>query len=318
MHKLFQRQQQHLDFFFEKIDHEQAEQFLQFCLKGRGLLVFTGVGKSGIVAEKIAMTLISTGTRALHLPVTNFLHGDIGVLTSDDIVIFLTKSGETEELLELVPYIRRKGARLAAIVSNPVSRLARVADCTVYLPVEKELCPFDLAPTTSTAVQLVFGDALAIAMMEARGFSLADYAVNHPAGAIGKKTTLKVEDLMFKVEQIPLARADQKLGDVLAELSEKRLGCLLIANSQLEFKGIFTDGDLKRALQTHGDQVLNVPMAELMTSSATTISKDVLAWDALKIMQRDPKRLINTLPVLQNQQVIGLLRMHDIVQAGIT
>lgn len=314
---LFQKQKSYLDYYFRSIDGQQAQRLADFCLGVKGLLVITGVGKSGIVAEKIAMTLASTGTRAVYLPPTNFLHGDLGILTQDDLVIFLSKSGETEELLELIPFIRKKGTKLAAIVSNPESRLAKNADCFIHLPVEKELCPFDLAPTTSTVVQLLFGDALAIALMQAKRISMQEYALNHPAGAIGKKMSLKVEDLMFQGDHIPLAEETEILERVLGDLTEKKCGCLVVVDKQQAMKGIITDGDIRRALQSLGSQVLEKQIAELMTRSATTIAKDTLAWEALKIMQKDPKKWITVLPVLEKGKVVGLLRMHDIIQAGI-
>ncbi len=316
--QLFARQKGYLDYFFQNLDLGQADRFFSLCQATKGLLILTGVGKSGLVAEKIAMTLVSTGTRALYLPPTNVLHGDLGIFSPSDLLICLSKSGETEELLGLIPFIRKRGTPLAAVVSQADSRLARMADCAICLPVEKELCPFDLAPTTSTAVQLVFGDALAIALMEAKDFSLTDYASNHPAGTIGKKVTVTVEDLMWKGEQIPLALGSCQLQQVLRDFSDKKAGCLIVAGTEKKFEGIFTDGDLRRALQCRGPNVLQETLYSLMTASATTIPKHILAWEALKIMQKDPKRWITSLPVVEEGRVIGLLRMHDIVQAGIS
>ncbi len=317
MRDLFKNQKTYIDYFFDTVDCDQVERFVKFCLGIKGLIVLTGVGKSGIVAEKIAMTLSSTGTRAIPLPPTNFLHGDLGILTSEDLVIFLSKSGETEELLELIPFIRKKGTKLAALVCNPESRLAKNADCFVHLPVEKELCPFDLAPTTSTIVQILFGDALAIALMKAKSFSVVDYALNHPAGAIGKKMSITVESLMFKDDRMPLTAANKILSEVLSELTEKKCGCLVITDEDKSLLGILTDGDLRRALQSHGPSILHKSVRELMTCSAIAITKETLAWEALKIMQKDPKRWISVLPVLDQRKVVGLIRMHDIIQAGI-
>ncbi|HSX12144.1 MAG TPA: SIS domain-containing protein, partial [Rhabdochlamydiaceae bacterium] len=194
--ELFAKQKQYINYFFDSLDLAAAAPFFQACLDCRGSLIFTGVGKSGIIAEKIAMTLVSTGTRAHFLSPINFLHGDIGMISSEDAVVMLSKSGEAEELLNILPFFKRREAKILTIVSNPVSRLAKIADVSVYLPVEKELCPFDLAPTTSTAVQLLFGDLLAAALMRAKGFSLDDYIQNHPLGSIGKKMTVKVKNLM--------------------------------------------------------------------------------------------------------------------------
>lgn len=314
---LFNEQRRYLNTFFDTVDSTAAEEFFATCLACKGLLVFTGVGKSGIIAEKIATTLVSTGTKALYLPTTNFLHGDIGILSSEDLLICLSKSGETEELLSLVPFVRKRQAKLLAVVSNPHSRLAKEADLSVHLPVEKELCPFDLAPTTSTAVQLIFGDILAVALMKAKGFSLNDYALNHPSGAIGKKATLYVSDLMRKEEQLPLCRPSDRLIDMLVELSNKKCGCLVVTDEKKELKGIFTDGDLRRALQNQGPTVLEKRMEALMTPSAIYVTPKIMAWEAAKIMQKDPKRWIMVAPVVEGGEVVGVIRMHDIVQAGL-
>lgn len=316
--ELLKAQQRYIGYYFDHLDLTESDQVLQECLNTQGLIIFTGVGKSGIVAEKIAMTMISTGTKALYLPPTNFLHGDLGILSEKDLLVVMSRSGETEELLNLVPFAKKRGARLLAIVSNPHSRLAKQCDLSVHLPFEKELCPFDLAPTTSTAIQLLFGDLLAVALMRSKGFDLSAYALNHPSGAIGKKMSITVEELMFKDEELPIAAPHERLGDVIAELSNKKLGALVIADEQKNFMGIFTDGDLRRALQNQGSDVMEKPMRELMTMNALTIEKSKLAWDALKIMQKDPKKFVMVLPVVENGKAVGLLRMHDIVQAGIS
>lgn len=317
MHELIQKQRKAIDHFYEQIDISQLETLVGLCLGVEGLIVFTGVGKSGIIAEKIAMTFASTGTRAIYLSPTNFLHGDLGVLKKEDLVVFLSKSGETEELLELISFLRKKQVRLAALISNPESRLARYVDCFVHLPVERELCLFDLAPTTSTAVQLLAGDVLAVAIMKKKAVTLQEYALNHPAGSIGKKTSMTVEDLMVKDEGIPFAGEEYCLADVLLNLTEKKCGCVVVVDSLKNMRGIFTDGDLRRALQTHGADVLQKEVANLMTKTPLTSARGQLAWDALKIMQSNPKRWISVLPVLEEGRVVGLLRMHDIIQAGI-
>lgn len=315
--KLFLEQKQYLDYFFDHLDIEQAEKILKLCLGVKGLIIITGVGKSGIVAEKIAMTLVSTGTKSLYLPATNFLHGDIGILSEEDLVIILSKSGETEELLNLVPFIKRKLTKTIAVVSNPQSRLAVSCDECICLPVEKELCPFDLAPTTSTEVQLLFGDVLAVALMKEKGFSLGSFAFNHPSGTIGKKATLAVQDLMIHGENVPLCKPQDRLRDVLVELSNKKCGCLIVIDDERNLLGIFTDGDLRRSLQSLGSQVLEKSIEQLMTRSALAVPKEALAWDAMKFMQKDPKKWIMVLPVLEEEKVVGIIRMHDIIHSGI-
>jgi arabinose-5-phosphate isomerase len=316
--ELFAQQNNYLTYYFDHLDLAKGEEVIQTCLQTKGLLVLTGMGKSGIIAEKIAMTLISTGTKAIYLPSTNFLHGDLGIVTADDTVLLFSKSGETDELLNLLPFFERRGAKTVAIVSNINSRLAQQADLAISLPVMKELCPFDLAPTTSTEVQLLFGDALAVALMKSKGFSLESYGENHPSGAIGKKITLRVEDLMMQGESVPLCHPHKLLREVLIELSNKKCGCLIVVDEGNNLQGIFTDGDLRRSLQSLGSSVLEKKVGELMTKTAFFIDVKERAWEAMKLMQKDPKRWIMMLPVLENQKVVGIIRMHDIIHAGIS
>lgn len=315
LQELFEQQHLYVNHFFENLDLMQAEKILQSCLECEGLLIFTGIGKSGIIAEKIVMTLISTGTRALYLPPMNFLHGDIGVVAPQDRIIMLSKSGETQELLELVPHLRRKGSKIIALVSDQESRLAKMADLYIHLPVEKELCPFDLAPTTSTAVQLLFGDLLAMALMREKGFSLEEYAGNHPYGSIGKKITLRVKELMRVGDDIPLCYPEDRLVDVIVDLSNKKCGCLFVVTEEKKLLGIFTDGDLRRRLQAEGARVMEKKMKDLMNPSPVTVGLEDLALVAIKKMQK--MRYVMIAPVVEKEKVQGIIRMHDIVQAGI-
>lgn len=287
------------------------------CAQTQGLLVLTGVGKSGIIAEKISMTLVSTGTKALYLPASNFLHGDIGIISKEDTVIMLSKSGETEELINLVPHIQKRGAKIVAWVSSLQSRLALQADLSMFLPVEKELCPFDLAPTISTEVQLLFGDVLAVALMKIKGITLGSYGENHPSGMIGKKATIAVQDVMVPAAQLPICLPTKTVSEVLPDFTDRRMGCVIVTDNEGSFQGIFTDGDLRRALQTLGNAVLEKKVGDLMTRTAITTHAKETAWEALKMMQKDPTRWIMMLPVLDNQQVVGLIRMHDIINVGI-
>jgi arabinose-5-phosphate isomerase len=196
--------------------------------------------------------------------------------------------------------------------------LAKSSDLSIVLPVEREICPYDLAPTTSTAAQLIFGDCLAVALMQAKQFTLADFAANHPGGLLGRKITFKVADLMLKESSIPLCRPTDQLMDVLHELSIKRCGCLLVADEKGHLKGIFTDGDLRRAIQTKGPDALRMALESLMTLSPKSISPDQLAIAAVKQMEEDPSHPITVLPVLEEGRVVGLLRMHDILQKELT
>lgn len=318
MRHLFQKQQQYLNFFFDHIDIAQAENVLNICLNTKGLILLTGVGKSGFVAEKIAMTLVATGTRAIYLSPLNFLHGDMGIISELDTIIFLSKSGETEELLQLVPFIKKKGATLVACISNKQSRLAKQVDEVIFLPIEKELCPYDLTPTTSTEIQLLFGDAIAIGLMQKKYFTLTQFGENHPSGAIGRKIITTVEDVMIPLNSLPLCSSSQFLSEILSPLTEKGLGCILIVDKMNQFEGIFTDGDLRRSLQSLGSEVMQEKIGHLMTKAAITIDRKSLAWDALKIMQKDPNSWIMMLPVLEERSVVGLVRMHDIIHQGIS
>ncbi len=315
---LLVKQKQHLDTYFDQIDSASCEALVDAILACQGVLYFTGIGKSGFVAQKIAATMLSTGTKAFFLPPIDALHGDLGMVAKKDLVLILSKSGETEELLQLLPSIRNKGAAIVAITSEKGSRLAKGADRTVILPCENELCPFDLAPTTSTEVQLLFGDALAIALMEKRGFSLAQFAENHPAGRIGRRSALKVRDLMLDEERTPLCLSDDRLEEILVDFSSKRCGCMIVIDSDKRLKGIFTDGDLRRALQAKGEMVLQQHVGVLMTQTPKSISVDAAAWDALKLMESDQKHPVMVLPVLDDEEaVVGIIKMHDLIQAGL-
>jgi arabinose-5-phosphate isomerase len=314
--ELYNNQRQYLDYFFDRIDIKKTEEFIDHCLKCRGLIFFTGIGKSGLIAEKIAMTFVSTGTKALYLPPANLLHGDLGIVSSSDLFVILSKSGESSELLDLIPFVKKKGATIVSIHSNPHSRLAQQSDLEIELPLEKELCPFDLAPTTSTAIQLIFGDILAVALMRQKQISLEEYALNHPAGAIGKKATLRVSDLMLLPPELPLCKKEDRLIDLLVELSDKKCGCLLVVSPEKKLEGIFTDGDLRRSLLSHGPSLLDLPIERVMNRSVFSINPDTLAWDAMKRMQKDPKKWVMVLPVIEKEEVIGLIRLHDIIYRG--
>lgn len=316
--ELFHSYREEINNFLNRIDLQEVKEVLHAFKNCSGLLVFSGVGKSGLVAQKIAATMTSTGTRALYLSPVEAMHGDIGVISANDLFIAVSNSGETEEILHLLPYVRNKGAKIIAFVSNPKSRIAKGADLTLTLPVEKELCPFNLAPTISTTAQLILGDVLAIALMHSSQFSLDQYAMNHPSGAIGKRITLKVEDLMLKGDHIPRAYPQTRIIDALHELSNKRAGCLLITDAQNKLLGIFTDGDLRRALQKYGDALLQKPLEEVMTTGGRTIGPKVLAWEAMKVMEGSQKSPIMIMPVIdESREVLGLLKMHDIIQSGL-
>lgn len=316
--ELFEKERTTLNHFFDNLDINTSNEFFHILKGCKGMVILTGVGKSGLVAEKIALTLTSTGSRAYYLSPANALHGDIGIVNKDDVFIMISKSGESEELLQLVPFLRNKGVKPIAVVNNVNSRLAKACELTVVLPMQKELCPFDLVPTTSSVSQMIFGDVMAIALMQHKNFSLVEYAMNHPAGKIGRQLTLKVSDLMLRGKDVPLAHADDKLVDTLVELSNKKCGCVLIVDHQQSLLGIFTDGDLRRSLQKHGPASLEMTMKQLMTKTPRSINKDEMASAALHLMEADQQRPITVLAVLdENQKVAGVIKMHDIVQSGL-
>ena len=311
---LLEDQRRFLDSFFHQLDILQAEKVLDKLYACKGIVLVTGVGKSGLIAEKVSTTFLSTGTRSFFLSPLNALHGDIGALTNQDLLLMFSKSGESQELIDLIPYVKNKKAFTIAIISSAHSTLARLCDLSLVLPVQREICPYDLAPTTSTVEQLIFGDCLAIALMKKRKFSIEDFAANHPSGILGRKITCKVEQIMLKEGALPLCKPSDKLIAVLHELSLKRCGCLVIADEKQRLQGIFTDGDLRRALQNMGSSVLEKTLAELMTKSPKWITSDQLAIQAVKAMEEDPARLITVLPVVEKGRVVGLIRMHDILQ----
>ncbi|MCH9627685.1 MAG: Arabinose 5-phosphate isomerase KdsD [Chlamydiales bacterium] len=315
--ELLAKQKASLDTFYSELDLESSALLVQEILSCEGTLFFTGVGKSGFIAQKMAATMLSTGTQAFFLPPIDALHGDLGMVGKQDCLLILSKSGETEELLELLPFVRARGARLLALTSQPSSRLAKGVDCFVHLPCSAELCPFDLAPTVSTEVQLLFGDVLAIAVMEAKGISLDQYAANHPGGRIGRRASLKVSELMLQKERTPICKATDSVEEVLVDFSNKRCGCLIVLDENKQLQGIFTDGDLRRALQAKGENVLREKVGDLMTPSPKSISLKALAWDALKVMEADQKHPVTVLPVMDQNEVVGIVKMHDLIQAGL-
>lgn len=317
--KLFESQKGNLEYFFEHVDLKNIEKLIEDIHQAKGMIFFTGVGKSGFIAQKISATFVSIGIKSMFLPPLNALHGDLGIVTKDDLFIFLSNSGESDELLNLIPYIRNKGALMTAVVSKKQSRLSKACHHEIFLPVLKELCPYNIVPTTSGEVQLIFGDILAVAIMQKNEITLDEFAINHPAGKIGKRLTLKVEDLMVQGQNVPTCFQDDKLMDVLAEFSKKRCGCILIIDRNHHLHSIFTDGDLRKSLYEHGPKILELPMKELKTGYPKTIQAHKMAWEAMQLMEADQKNPITVLPVVDEHKVLkGLIKMHDILQSGLS
>ncbi|MBA2367454.1 MAG: KpsF/GutQ family sugar-phosphate isomerase [Candidatus Protochlamydia sp.] len=316
--EIFENQKAYVEHYFKYFDLSQVEKLLKLLMDCSGVIFFTGVGKSGLVAKKIAFTLVSTGTRALYLSPVDALHGDLGMVAANDVFIMLSKSGESDELINLVPAIRNKGAILVGVVCNHPSRLSAACHQVITIPFQSELCPFDMAPTMSTTFQMLFGDLITVALMRYKHFSLDQYALNHPSGRIGKRITLKVKDLMLTGSRIPLCYPEDRLGEVLVELSNKRCGCILVVDQDHKLLGIFTDGDLRRTLQKQGGQVLEAPMSEIMSPNPRSIHPELLGWEAMKIMEADYQKRITVLPVIDEARtLIGLLHLHDVIQSGL-
>ena len=281
----------------------------------------TGVGKSGIVARKIAATFSSIGLTAVFLNPTDALHGDLGILAAEDVVLMLSNSGETEELLAMLPHVKRRGARRIALVGRSQSSLARGCDVVLDGSVDREVCPLNLAPTASTAVAMAIGDALAVVWMERAEISPEDFAINHPAGSLGRQLTLTVADLMVPVERLAPLPASTPLAEVISHLTADGVGACWVANEENKERihGLITDGDLRRALQNNEAATWkSLAASDLMTTDPITVSNETLAIDAIKRMECNRRKSIGVLPVIDiNNRMIGLLRLHDLVQAGL-
>lgn len=280
----------------------------------KGRVVVTGMGKSGHIAGKIAATLASAGTPAFFLHPGEASHGDLGMITRADVVMAISNSGETDEILTILPLIKRLGVPLITLAGNPNSRLAREADVYLDVSVEKEACPLGLAPTASTTAALAMGDALAIALLDVRGFGPEDFARSHPGGRLGKRLLLRIRDVMHTGDGIPTVTQHVLLKDALMEMTRKSLGMTAIVDEKQRVLGIFTDGDLRRALDKRVD-IHCVPIADVMTPNCVTATADLLAAEALNIMQMHK---INALLVENsNGRLIGALNMHDLLRAGV-
>ncbi|MDD5580592.1 MAG: KpsF/GutQ family sugar-phosphate isomerase [Methylobacter sp.] len=285
---------------------------LMFTCTGR--VVVIGMGKSGHIAGKIASTLASTGTPAFFVHPGEASHGDLGMITRQDVVLALSNSGETEEIIKILPIIKRLGVPLIAMTGNPASTLAVVATTHINVNVEQEACPLGLAPTSSTTAALVMGDALAVSLLEARGFTRDDFALSHPGGTLGKRLLLLVSDIMHVATDIPSVPESALITDALIEMTEKKLGMTAIVNVNNRVTGIFTDGDLRRMLRKNLD-IHNTVITEVMTSPCTVISSGILAAEAMQIMEQ---KKINALIVVDSQgQAVGAINMHDLIRAGI-
>lgn len=296
------------------LDENSVEKAVEILACCDSKVIITGVGKSGVIAQKIAQTLVSTGTVAVFVHPSDALHGSLGVVSRGDVVIALSNSGETDELLLILPTIQQRGVKIIAIVGNLNSTLARNSTVALDASVDKEACPLNLAPTTSTTVALAIGDALAMTLMQVKNLTEEDFAANHPAGRLGKRLTLKVASLMHESPNISPAA---NWLEVVKAISKYALGAVNVVDENEKLIGIVTDGDLRRTIEKTAPENLSRLNAEqMMTRSPITVAPETLAFDALKIMENRPRQ-ISVLPVAENEKCVGLLRIHDIVRSGL-
>ncbi|XP_020578599.1 probable arabinose 5-phosphate isomerase [Phalaenopsis equestris] len=315
---LFESQERHLHDFFHNLDLEQTQTFAQALLEAPGAVFFSGVGNSGLVALTLSQTLASLGfTRSAYLSPVDALHGNIGSLFPSDILVLISKTGSSEELLNLVPCARAKGARLISITSVKGNPLASRCDMNVHLPLEGGVCPFGLAPFTSSTIQIVFGHTVMAALMRAGKLTKENYARNHPAGKIGKSLIFKVKHLMKKQDELPLCKETDMIMDQLTELTSKACGCLLVVNAENQLIGTFTDGDLRRTLKASGEGIFKLTVGEMCNRNPRTIRPEEMAADAMKKMESPPSA-VQFLPVIDDRRiVVGIITLHGLVSAGL-
>lgn len=295
------------------IDHEFVKA-VNAILESKGRVVFTGMGKSGIVARKIVATLNSTGTAAIYLHPTDALHGDLGMVRKDDIVIIISKSGHTEELFQLIPMFKRINVKLIGMLGETNSKLAIECDIVLNVGVKEEACPHDLAPTSSTTAALAMGDALAVTLLEMRGFTPEDFALLHPGGSLGKRLSLKIEEIMISGKDVPVIKENASLKDAILVITSKRLGTTCVINDNGILTGIITDGDLRRLLERTLD-IKNLTAADVMTKKPKTITKDLLASFALQQMEN--YNITALIVVDKENKPVGIVHLHDLVKLGL-
>ena len=283
------------------------------CENCKGKIIVMGLGKSGHIADKIAATFASTGTPAFFIHPSEAIHGDLGMIDKEDVVLILSNSGETEEIVSLIPMIKRMGITIIALTGNKKSKLSNEASIHVYVEVKEEACPMNLAPTASTTAALAMGDAIAVALLEKKGFTKEDFAKSHPGGSLGRKLLLSLGDIMHKDNEIPIVYETDKLASGLIEMSEKALGMTAVLNDNNELVGIFTDGDLRRTLENKVD-IQSTYMKEVMKKDPYIMNEDTLAYNAVATIQ---EMKITSLLIVKDKRVIGALNIHDLFRAGV-
>jgi arabinose-5-phosphate isomerase len=298
----------------QNLQPAQVDQAIRLLMECQGKIIVLGVGKSGIVGHKIAATLSSTGTPAIYLHASDAVHGDLGIVHRNDVVIAISNSGETEEVVLLLPHLSLRSVPIIAIVGNPESTLAKGARVVLNASIDREACPLNLAPTTSTSVALAVGDALAMTLMQAKQITAEDFAINHPAGKLGKRLALKVKDLMHTGDKNPVISPVAPLSEVVEAISRWRLGAISVIDEKQSLIGIITDGDLRRALQKFPAQTFEQLSAEkIMTTNPVSAQPTMLAYEALQVMEKRSSQ-ISVLPVVESGgKVVGLIHIHDIL-----
>jgi arabinose-5-phosphate isomerase len=299
-------------------EFEEAVRVLARCLARGGRVVITGVGKSGLIGQKIAATFNSTGTPAFFLHPTEGLHGDLGMVTSRDTVVAISKSGRSDEIHNLLPWLKRLSVKIVALTGDPGSPLAQSADIVLDTGVEREACPLGLAPTASSTAALAMGDALAVALFRIRGLDARDFAYRHPGGVIGRRLNLRVKEIMHSGDRVPKVAVGSRLRDAILEIIEKRLGVTTVVSEDGRLVGLIADGDLKRIL-VRTDDFMDAPVEKVMTPDPRTIGSEDLVSRALQRMEEDPQRLITSLVVVDDERrPIGIIHIHDCLRAGIS
>jgi arabinose-5-phosphate isomerase len=290
---------------------ENFEKAVRMILDAEGKVIVTGMGKSGHIGQKIAATLASTGTPAFFLHPAEAIHGDLGMISKGDIILAISNSGETPELLAIIPTIKRWGYKVISITNNPDSTIAKESDIHLFLNVKKEACPLNLAPTSSSTSTLALGDAIAVALLELKGFTAEDFARFHPGGSLGKKL-MKVSEIMHSGDELPVVKPDTPLKETVIVMSEKGFGSALVVEEKNHLTGIITDGDLRRFIKK-GGSIDKSKTEDAMTKDPKTVNEDVLVVEALEIMERYN---ITVLPVVRDKRPVGLVHMHDVLKSG--
>jgi arabinose-5-phosphate isomerase len=310
---ILEQEAQAISMMAERLDNKfaNAVNLLASC---KGKIIISGMGKSGIIGQKIAATMSSTGSTALFLHPADAAHGDLGIVSHDDVVVCLSKSGTTEEMNFIIPALRQIGARIIAMTGNQRSFLAQNADIMLDTDIEKEACPYDLAPTTSTTAMLAMGDALAICLMQQKNFTQRDFALTHPKGSLGRRLTVKVTDIMAKDDALPLVTESASVTDLILEMTSKRYGVSAVVNGEGRLCGIFTDGDLRRLVQS-GREFLCLSAGTVMTANPKTVTTSTMAKECLDILET--YRITQLLVCDNEERPVGIVHIHDLIMLGL-